>query len=121
MMRWILVALIVVPGTVGDLLTTVGMKRHGEVNDFSVPGLVRLIWQLSRNPYIIVGIVAMAIPFFALMDLLSIAKLSFAVPATASSYLVETALAKYLLGEEVGWKRWAGASLVAIGVMLISI
>jgi drug/metabolite transporter (DMT)-like permease len=55
------------------------------------------------------------------MDLLSIAKLSFAIPATASSYLLETALAKYLLGEDVGWKRWAGASLVAIGVMLISL
>ena len=120
-MRWLLVALIVVPGTVGDLLTTAGMKRHGEVNDFSAPGLARLMWQLSRNAYILVGIVAMAISFFALMDLLSIAKLSFAVPATASSYLVETALAKYLLKEEVGWKRWAGASLVAIGVMLISI
>ena len=120
-MRWILLALIVGPGTVGDLLTTAGMKQHGEVNDFSARGMARLLWHLSRNPYIIIGIVAMAISFFALMDLLSIAKLSFAVPATASSYLVETALAKYLLKEEVGWKRWAGASLVAIGVMLISL
>ncbi len=121
MMRWILVALIVGPGTVGDLLTTAGMKRHGEVNDFSVRGLARLLGQLSRNLYIIIGIVAMAISFFALMALLSITSLSFAIPATASSYLVETALAKYLLKEEVGWKRWAGASLVAIGVMLVSI
>lgn len=120
-MRWILVALIVGPGTLGDLLTTAGMKRHGEVNDFTIRGLARLLWQLSHNVYIIIGIVAMAVSFFALMDLLSIAKLSFAVPATASSYLLETALAKYLLKEEVGWKRWAGASLVAIGVMLISI
>lgn len=120
-MRWILVALIVGPGTAGDLLTTAGMKRHGEVNDFSPRGLARLLWQLSRNVYIIIGIVAMAVSFFALMDLLSIATLSFAVPATASSYLLETALAKCLLKEEVGWKRWAGASLVAIGVMLISI
>jgi|SRR5579872_501739 drug/metabolite transporter (DMT)-like permease len=121
MMRWILVALIVGPGTVGDLLTTAGMKRHGEVNDFSIAGLARLLGQLARNPYIVIGMVGMAISFFALMDLLSIAKLSFAVPATASSYLLETGLAKYLLKEEVGWKRWAGASLVAIGVMLVSI
>ncbi len=121
MMRWILVALIVGPGTVGDLLTTAGMKRHGEVNDFSIAGLARLLGQLARNPYIVIGMVGMAISFFALMDLLSIAKLSFAVPATASSYLLETGLAKYLLKEEVGWKRLAGASLVAIGVMLVSI
>ena len=121
MMRWLLVALIVLPGTVGDLLTTAGMKRHGEVNDFSPRGILRLCGQLARNPYIVTGIVAMAVSFFALMDLLSIAKLSFAVPATASSYLVETGLAKYMLKEEVGWKRWAGASLVAVGVMLISL
>ena len=120
-MKWILVTLIVGPGTIGDVLTTMGMKRHGEVNDFSLRGILRLIGQLARNPYIIVGIVAMAVSFFALMALLSVAPLSFAVPATASSYLLETALARYVLKEDVGWKRWAGALLVAVGVMLVSL
>jgi hypothetical protein len=41
--------------------------------------------------------VAMAISFFALLSLLSIADLSFAIPATSASYLFETILAKYLL------------------------
>ena len=47
--------------------------------------------------------------------------LSFAVPVTASSYILETILAKYLLKEHIGWKRGTGAVLVACGVALLSL
>jgi uncharacterized membrane protein len=49
-----------------------------------------------------------------------VANLSFAVPATAASYMVETLLAKLLLKERVSGKRWAGAGLVACGVVLLA-
>jgi len=117
----LLVALVVVPGTVGDLLNSYGMKRHGEVNDWSPRALLRLAGQLLRNPYIMGGIPAMALSFFALMALISASDLSFAVPITASSYIVETALAKYVLREHVDWHRWVGTSLVAFGIALLSI
>ncbi|HUN87368.1 MAG TPA: EamA family transporter [Terriglobales bacterium] len=117
----LLVALVVIPGTIGDLLNSYGMKRHGEVADWSPRGLLRLALQLVRNPYIMAGIPAMAISFFALMSLISVSNLSFAIPITASSYIVETALAKWLLGEDVDWHRWVGTTLVAIGVALLSI
>src|SRR5580704_16278793 len=119
-MKWLLIALIVIPGTIADLLNALGMKRNGEVYDFRPRAILRLIASLARNPYVSVGVPAMAVSFFALMALLSIAKLSFAVPATASSYVLETALAKYILKEHVGWRRWAGASLVGCGVLLVS-
>ena len=38
----------------------------------------------------------------------------------AQEPVFETVLAKYLLKEQVGWKRWAGAGLVACGVALLS-
>ncbi len=117
----LLVVLVVVPGTVGDLLNSYGMKRHGEVSDWSPRGLLRLAGQLVRNPYIMAGIPAMAVSFFALMSLISASNLSFAIPITASSYIVETALAKYVLREHVDWRRWLGTSLVALGVALLSI
>jgi len=120
-MKWLLLALVVVPGTVGDVLMTIGMKRHGEIEEFDLRSLLFLLWDMVRNPYLITGIVAMAVSFFALMALLSVAQLSFAVPATASSYLVETALAKYVLKEEIDATRWAGACLVTIGVVLASL
>lgn len=117
----LLVALVVIPGTVGDVLNSYGMKRHGEVDDWTPRGLLRLAYQLLRNPYIMAGIPAMAVSFFALMALISASNLSFAIPMTASSYIVETALAKYVLHEHVDWHRWVGTSLVAIGVALLSI
>jgi len=119
-MKWLLVAVIVACNTVGDVLSTHGMKRHGEVRDFGPRGMRSLIAALVRNRYVVGGVAAGAISFFSLLMLLSIADLSFAVPATAASYLVETALAKYLLKEHISWKRWAGASLVAGGVALLA-
>ena len=119
-MKWLLMALIVIPGTVADLLNTMGMKRNGEVCDFRPASIFRLIASLARNPYVAVGVPAMAVSFFALMALLSVANLSVAVPATAFSYVLETVLAKYILKERIGWKRWAGASLVSCGVMLLA-
>jgi drug/metabolite transporter (DMT)-like permease len=119
-MKWLLVALIVIPGTVGDLLNTVGMRSNGEVCDFRPCAILRLITSLARSPYLAVGVLAMAVSFFALMALLSTADLSFAVPATASTYVLETALAKYILKEQIGWRRWTGASLVGVGVLLLA-
>jgi len=119
-MKWLLVAVIVSCNTVGDVLNTHGMKRHGEVRDFGPSGMRRLLSALVRNRYVVGGIAMGAISFFALLMLLSIANLSFAVPATAASYLLETALAKFILKEQITWKRWAGASLVAGGVALLA-
>jgi drug/metabolite transporter (DMT)-like permease len=120
-MKWLLMALIVIPGTVADLLNTMGMKRNGEVCDFRPSSIFPLIASLARNPYVAVGLPLMAVSFFALMTLLSVANLSVAVPATAFSYVLETVLAKYILKERIGWQRWVGASLVGCGVLLVAI
>ena len=117
----LLVALVVIPGTVGDLMNSAGMKLHGEITDWSPRNLVHVAHDLLHNFYIMAGIPAMAISFFALMALLSTTAMSFAVPITACSYILETALAKYLLREHVEWHRWAGAFLVALGVALLTI
>jgi uncharacterized membrane protein len=120
-MKWLVMALIVIPGAIADLLNTMGMKRNGEVCDFRPSSIFRLIASLACNPYVAVGVPAMAISFFALMAFLSVANLSVAVPATAFSYVLETVLAKYILKEHIGWQRWVGASLVGCGVLLIAI
>jgi drug/metabolite transporter (DMT)-like permease len=70
---------------------------------------------------VIAAVAAMAVSFFAYLGLLTIAELSFAVPATAVTYVLETVLAKYVLKEHVNWLRWVGASLVICGVALVSL
>jgi uncharacterized membrane protein len=44
--------------------------------------------------------------------------LSFAVPASASSFVVETVLARFVLGERISVRRAAGSVMVLIGVVL---
>ncbi|MGE5488059.1 MAG: EamA family transporter [bacterium] len=120
MTKWLLVALIIGCNSCGDLCNTLGMRRYGEVHDFHPRALGRMARALSRNTYIVAGIAAMAVAFFALVSLLSIAPLSFAVPATAATYVIEALLAKMVLKEHVHWRRWAGVSLVAFGVVLLA-
>jgi drug/metabolite transporter (DMT)-like permease len=120
-MKWLLVWIIVGATTAGNILQALGMRHHGEIHDFRPGALGRVASALVRSRYIVASVAAMAVSFFAFMALISIAPLSFAVPVTAASYIFETILAKYLLKERVGWKRWAGVALVACGVGLLSI
>lgn len=112
-MRWLLVAAIVGSTTAGDLLQSFEMKRHKQSSLAETVGLL-------RRPILMLSIACMAISFFSFMALLRIADLSFAVPATAATVVVETVLARLVLKERVDRRRWAGAVLVAVGVALLA-
>jgi len=120
-MKWMWIAIIVAATTVGEVLQAMGMRRHGEIHDFRPGAIGRALAVLARNRFVIGSVAAMAVSFFAYMGLLTIADLSFAVPATAVTYALETVLARYVLKEHVNWLRWAGASLVICGVALVSL
>ncbi len=120
-MKWVLVLVIMACNATGDLLNAYGMRRQGKVRNLHPSALRRLLRALMHNRFVIGGVIAMAVAFFAMLALLSIADLSFAVPATAGSYMIETVLAKLLLKEDVRWQRWMGAVMVACGVALLSL
>lgn len=120
-MKWLLVAAIVASTTISDLLQSREMKRHGEIAEFRPGRWGRIMASLLRRRFLILSIFFMAISFFAFLTLLSVEDLSFAVPATAASYVVETALAGLVLKESISWKRWTGAGLVAGGVAMLSL
>jgi uncharacterized membrane protein len=120
LVKWTFVAIIVAATSVGYLGQALGMRKHGEVHDFRAGAFARMLVALCRNGWIIFSVVAMAVSFFSFMALVSIADLSFAVPATAASLVFETFLARFVLKESVDWKRWAGAALVAGGVILLA-
>jgi drug/metabolite transporter (DMT)-like permease len=113
-MRWLLVAAIVASTTIGDLLQSFEMKQHKQSS------LAQTVGFLHR-PLLLLSIVCMAASFFSFMALLRVADLSFAVPATAATVVVETLLARLVLKECVDGRRWAGAVLVAFGVALLAV
>ncbi len=120
-MNWLLVAIVVAATVLGDVCQSLGMRRHGEIHDFRPGALGRAAAALSRNAYVIVAVLMMTVAFFAFIKLLSVADLSFAVPATAAAIVIETVIAKYILHEQVTWRRWTGAGLVACGVALLAL
>ena len=119
--QWLLVAAIVGSTAASDLLQSHEMKRYGEIQEFHPSRLGGLLAGLARRINLVLSIVFMAVSFVAFLTLLSVADLSFAVPATALSFVVETFLAKYVLKEQVGAARWAGVGLVACGVALLAL
>lgn len=120
-MSWLLVTIVALTSSLGDALQTVGMKLHGEIHDFRPGALAAVLRRLLRSWHLGLSLLLLAISFGAFLLLLSIADLSFAVPATAIEYVSTTLLARYLLGEKVNWRRWAGAGLVACGVVLLAL
>lgn len=120
-MKWVWVVVSVISGTFGDLLSAHGMAEHGEIQSFKLHGLARIIRFIFTHKVVLAGIAANAVSFLSMLALLSVAPLSFAVPATAMSYIFKTILARPMLGEHVTPRRWMGVVLVSIGIALISI
>jgi drug/metabolite transporter (DMT)-like permease len=120
-MKWLLIGIMVGATTAGEVLQAMGMRRHGEIHDFRPGAVGRALALMARNRFVIGSMVCMAASFFAFMKLLAETDLSFAVPVSAVTYVLETVLAKYLLKERVTGLRWAGASLVVCGVALVSL
>ena len=117
---WLLLAVVVGSTVLSDLLTSLEMKRHGEIHDLGPSGIGRALHAMARKKYLILATVFMAFSFFAFITLVQSADLSFAVPASALSIVFETILARLVLKERVDARRWWGVCFVAFGVGLLS-
>jgi drug/metabolite transporter (DMT)-like permease len=117
-MKWVLVAVMVTATVLSDLLQSFEMKRAGE-QSVGARGLLRLLKMIAQRKFLILAIVCMAFSFFSFMALVQVEPLSFAVPASAASFILETVLAKLGLKEQVGLKRAAGALIVLAGVAML--
>lgn len=117
-MRWMLVAIMVAATVLSDLLQSHEMKRAGE-QSVGARGLARLLRAIVERRFLMLAIACMAVSFFSFMALVRVEPLSFAVPASAASFVLETVLAKLVLKERVGFARAAGALIVLAGVVLV--
>ncbi len=115
----LLLFLVVVSGTGGEICVTRAMKRVGEVKDFRPLALVRVLLQAMKVSWMWIGIAMMALAFFSLLAVLSIENVSFVVPVTALNYAAGALGGKFFLGERVTPRRWAGVLIVCIGVTLV--
>ncbi len=117
----LLMFFVVVFGTVGEIFVSRAMKEHGEVKDFRPRALIAVIVRALRSRWMWLGVAMMAIAFFSLLAVFSVANVSFVVPVTALSYVVGALGGRFFLGERVNVQRWIGILLVGAGVVLVLI
>lgn len=115
----ILLLLIVVAGTGGELCVARTMQAVGPATDLRPAGLIRLIVRALQNGWMWLGFLLMGIGFFSLLEMLSLEDVSFVVPVTALSYGFGALGGKVFLREQVTRRRWAGVLLVCLGVGLV--
>jgi drug/metabolite transporter (DMT)-like permease len=117
-LRWVLVAFMVAATALSDVLQSLEMKRAGE-QSAGARGLMRVLFLIFQRRYLILSMGCLAVSFFSFMALVETGPLSFAVPASGASFILETLLAKFLLKEDVGTRRAAGALIVLAGVVMV--
>ncbi|MEK6324377.1 MAG: EamA family transporter [Acidobacteriota bacterium] len=121
MMTALLIALVVLGGSAGDVFITKGMKQLGEISTLHFGTLLRIAWRAITNRYVLIGVLFMAVSYFSFLGALRLADLSLVLPATSISFVITTIAARLFLKETISATRWAGILLVCVGVALISI
>jgi len=116
----VIIAIIVVADSAGDVLLTKGMRQVGEVSSFAPGQLWHVVCRALRSHHFLTSLLFMAVHFVGFLALLSWADLSFVFPATALVYVVTTLAAKFILRETVSLPRWVGTVFVCLGVGLVS-
>jgi len=121
MITALMIAIVVLGGSGGDVFITKGMKQIGEISTVHPRRLAGIAIRVITNKHFLTGIFFMACSFFAFLAVLSWADLSFVLPATSLSFVITTVGAKFILKEKISRLRLAGTLLVCLGVALISL
>ena len=121
MMTSLLIGLVVLGGSAGDVFITKGMKQIGEISTLNVRQLLGIFGRAITNRYVLIGVFFMAVSYFSFLGALRIADLSLVLPATSISFVITTIGARLFLKETINATRWAGILLVCIGVALLSL
>lgn len=119
MPNFLLLALIVVLGTGGELCVSRAMKGVTEPLRFHPGTILRIVSAAVRSPWMWLGLAMMTAAFMSLLGALTIYDVSYVVPVTALSYVVGALGSVVFLHESVRVERWVGIAVVAIGVMLV--
>lgn len=117
----ILIAIMVLADSSGDVFLTRGMKQVGEISGFHPKALLTLVARAIRNESFLTGIFFITVTFVSFLVVLSWADLSIVFPAKSLVYVFSTLGARFFLKETVTVERWIGIALVCLGVALTSL
>ena len=119
---WVTIVTVAATAVAGDVLTAGAMRRIGDLDLIRAKsGMAGAIRAVTSSPMFLMGVLSMALSFFALLFTLSNVEVSLAAPASASlTFLGNAFAAKLFLKENVDRRRWLAAVFVCAGVFLLS-
>ena len=116
---YILIAIMIVAGPVGNLLLAKGTRQAGELKLWPPSQLLSTFLHVFGTPTIWIGIACLITFIVANMLALSLADYSFVQPAAALGYGVVAVLGYFVLHEAVSPLRWAGIAVICFGVAFV--
>lgn len=108
-------------GAAGDILLSTGMQSMGAVRIRSIRDLPRLLPVVFSNPYVLFGVVSMAIYFASYITALAWVDVSVANPLTALSYLLASGYAWLYMHERISLMRISGLVLIVLGAIFVGV
>lgn len=96
-----------------------GMMQLGPIGAGS-EGLVMTVLSVVFQPWVFLGLTTFVVSMMSHLYVLSRVELSFAYPFLSLAYVMVTAYAFFIFGEDVGVLRVAGIGLICAGTVLIS-
>ncbi len=115
----VLVVLMVLFSSVGDVLLSKGMKQIGSVSLSSTSVILATFLRTITSGMIWLGIACLLSFFVCYLLVLSWADYSYVMPASAIGYGVVAFLGYAVLHETLSLTRWVGVALICMGVMLV--
>jgi drug/metabolite transporter (DMT)-like permease len=104
----------------GVVILSRGLKQIRGAREISVSEIARVLRDGCTNGQVLLGTALEAVFYGFLLYMLSRSDVSFIWPLTSLGFIVTTLAAKLILDEQVSGTRWAGVTLIAAGVFLIS-
>lgn len=108
----------VTAAAIGQMILKIGMTQVGELK-FS-DGLINIFSRTFTNLYVLGGLAFFGVNALLWLVVLSREKLSFAYPMVAFAYIVTILLSKFVLHEDIPLLRWAGLSVIIVGILMIA-
>ncbi|HVA00938.1 MAG TPA: EamA family transporter [Terriglobia bacterium] len=116
---YVLLALMVTFGSMGDVTLSRGMKELGRLHAWSFDGALVFFLRAFSSGTVWLGIALLLLFFISYLLVLSWADFSYVSPASAVGYVLVAVMGYLFLGEHVPVVRWLGVGLICVGVLLV--
>ncbi len=110
---YLLTAFVVTANVLGNFALSWGMKHPTGLAPTSIEPIDALL-----SPWVLLGILLLAVWTVSRVTLLSWADLSFVLPVTSIGYVLNAVIGFAVLGEQISWLRWIGTAFILSGTIL---